>query len=69
VANSDDRNGNYADWLKTVHDSGGAGDLLWMMGCHQADVAADCDAYTVYSAADIPFLAAHATAMRNRTGG
>jgi mannan endo-1,4-beta-mannosidase len=61
-----ERNGKYSEWLETVYDSRGAGDLLWMMGCHRPDVQGYYDEYTVYSATDIPFLGAHATAMRNR---
>jgi len=69
VASVEERNRWYAGWQQTICDSGGAGDLLWMMGSHETEVAGDDDGYTVYSAVDIPSLAAHAAAMSNRAAG
>ena len=61
-----ERDGWYARWQQAVYDSGGAGDLLWMIGSREREVAGNHDDYTVYSADEIPSVAAHADAMRTR---
>ena len=58
-----DRNRWYGDWLNSVFQAGGAGDLLWMIGGNEADVAGFRDQYTVLSGAEVPAVAAHATQM------
>jgi mannan endo-1,4-beta-mannosidase len=61
-----ERDGWYARWQQAVYDSGGAGDLLWMIGSREPEVAGNHDDYTVYSASEIPSIVVHADAMRNR---
>jgi mannan endo-1,4-beta-mannosidase len=63
VTSAEDRDRWYADWQQSVYRSGGAGDLLWMMGCHNSEVAGYQDEYTVYSAAEIPSVSNHVGAM------
>jgi mannan endo-1,4-beta-mannosidase len=65
-ASGQKRDGWYARWQQAVYDSGGAGDLLWMLGCQDPEVAGNRDEYTVYSASDVPSVALHADAMRTR---
>jgi mannan endo-1,4-beta-mannosidase len=66
VTSGQERDGWYARWQQAVYDSGGAGDLLWMLGCQEPEVAGYRDEYTVYSASDVPSVAFHADAMRAR---
>jgi mannan endo-1,4-beta-mannosidase len=67
VTSSSERDDWYAAWRQTVYESGGAGDLLWMIGSHEASVAGNSDAYTIYSAEEIPSLSIHAADMRTRS--
>jgi mannan endo-1,4-beta-mannosidase len=64
VANAADRDDCYANWLASNFMGGGAGDLIWMLGSHASDVAGYRDDYTVYSADEVPSVAAHAAVMR-----
>jgi hypothetical protein len=66
VAAALERDGWYARWQQVVYDSSGAGDLLWMIGSREPKVAGNRDDYTVYSAGEIPSVAAHGSAMWNR---
>jgi mannan endo-1,4-beta-mannosidase len=56
----------YEQWLDSVYIEGGAGDLLWMMGCTEASVAGNYDGYTIYSAAEVPSVVSHAREMQSR---
>lgn len=58
------RNETYAGWLDYARRFGLAGDLLWMCGCKEPDTAGFRDDYTVYDAAEVPALTAHAIAMQ-----
>ena len=60
---ADQRNQWYASWLQSVSQAGGAGDLLWMIGGSDADVAGYHDEFTVLSGAEVPAVSAHATEM------
>jgi mannan endo-1,4-beta-mannosidase len=57
------RNQWYERWLGSVQQAQGAGDLLWMIGGTQPDVAGFHDEFTVLSGAEVPALAAHAAQM------
>jgi mannan endo-1,4-beta-mannosidase len=46
----------YSKWIEAVRDAGGAGHLVWMLGCRNPDVADFQDGYTVYSEDEIPPL-------------
>jgi mannan endo-1,4-beta-mannosidase len=59
-----ERNQWYERWLSAVQQLGGAGDLLWMIGCVNPDTAGFKDDYTVLSADEVPAVVAHAQAMR-----
>jgi mannan endo-1,4-beta-mannosidase len=56
ATSSAERDEWYAVWRQTVYEAGGAGDLLWMIGSHEASVAGNYDDYTIYSAEEIPAL-------------
>ena len=56
----------YGRWLESVYSGGGAGDLLWMIGSREPSVAGNRDDYTVYSAAEVPSVVAHARQMQER---
>jgi mannan endo-1,4-beta-mannosidase len=60
---ADQRDQWYASWLQSVAQAGGAGDLLWMIGGTDADVAGFHDNFTVLSGAEVPAVSAHATQM------
>lgn len=66
VTSSVKRDGEYTRWQQAVYDSGGAGDLVWMMGSEEPDVAGYHDDYTVYTAGEIPSVGLHADAMSKR---
>ena len=61
---ADQRNQWYASWLQSVLQAGGAGDLLWMIGGTDAEVAGFRDQFTVLSGGEVPAVSAHATQMR-----
>ena len=67
VTSSSERDKWYAAWRQSVYESGGAGDLLWMIGSHEASVARNRDDYTIYSAEEIPALSMLAAGMRTRS--
>jgi mannan endo-1,4-beta-mannosidase len=67
VTSSSERDEWYAKWRQTVYESGGAGDLLWMIGSHEASVAGNRDDYTICSAEEIPSLTTHAADIRTRS--
>jgi mannan endo-1,4-beta-mannosidase len=54
------RNQVYAEWLGAADQFGIAGDLLWMAGGTATDIAGFRDDYTIYTAGEIPAVAAHA---------
>ena len=58
-----ERNQWYSRWLESVFQAGGAGDLLWMIGGAQAEIAGFHDEYTVLSGTEVPAIAAHAAQM------
>jgi len=59
-----ERNQWYERWLSAVQQLGGAGDLLWMIGCRNPDTTGFRDDYTILSADEVPAVVAHAQAMR-----
>jgi mannan endo-1,4-beta-mannosidase len=67
VASAIERDAWYAHWLEAVYENDGSGDLLWMVGSHEASVKDFRDEYTVYSGDEVP-LAIHAENMRTRAG-
>lgn len=48
VPDNDTRNTWFARWLKTAHDTGTAGSLLWMLGGTAADTIGYKDDYVIY---------------------
>ena len=54
-----DREQWYPQWLGSVRLHGGAGDLVWMLGSDEPDVAGFRDAYTVLEASEVPAVVAH----------
>jgi mannan endo-1,4-beta-mannosidase len=63
VASALDRDRCYAEWLETNSAAGGAGDLLWMFGSQEPDVAGFRDDYTVFAFDDVPSVVAHIDQM------
>lgn len=66
VTSPADRDLWYASWQQSIANAGGAGDLLWMFGCTDPEVAGYRDDYTVYAGSDVPSLINHARAMSAR---
>jgi mannan endo-1,4-beta-mannosidase len=66
VRSNAERDEWYATWRQTVYESGGAGDLLWMMGSREASVAGNADDYTIYAADEIPSFSSNAAGKRMR---
>jgi hypothetical protein len=55
------RDGSIAAWLAEVEADHGAGSLLWMIaGNDDSGAPYFDDGYTVYSAAEVPSVVAHA---------
>jgi len=57
------RNQWYARWLDSVFQTGGAGDLLWMIGGSASDIAGFKDEFTILGATDVPAIVTHAAKM------
>ncbi len=59
-----DRNAVFAQWLASIEDLAGVGDMLWMMGLPKGpDQWYAPDAYVIESATDAPAIADHAAKM------
>jgi mannan endo-1,4-beta-mannosidase len=61
-----DRERWYPEWQDAVCELGGAGDLVWMMGGRDPEVAGYRDEYTVYGVDELPSLAGHLGEMLKR---
>ena len=59
------RNEVYAEWLNAADRAGIAGTMLWMAGGTAPDIAGFRDDYTIYSAGEVPAVAAHTRNVRS----
>jgi endo-1,4-beta-mannosidase len=66
LSSASERDDIYREWLRSVLEQEGAGDLAWMIAStddETGNLYQDYDHFTFYSDADVPSICAHALDM------